>query len=321
MGLGSWCAGVWDRITDTACQVKDYAVDCYDTIKEKVSDGYDAVKSGCTRMWNGVTGKNNYRKAEEVFDTCKKHEAAIAKYKEEIESLGRDLESKIAKINDAKNTIYKNHFIRFKSLADRLHNLNINGQRFIEFFDESIISSPYTTNVKNKANYFKIDFNNLSFKTKCFGILTFGYTTRKAAKETLEEVTSLEVVLREDVSKIKAQLSKVRKIIKSISEIENYFDVIIDSYAKLLDRFEYGIKTQTYKTVLDEQINIKGKLNFKEMPIVHIEEFQALFNLSIILKKMSSLGYLGEAGELIEHDIKTHNNLKLLVNQYELVAA
>ena len=39
------------------------------------------------------------------------------------------------------------------------------------------------------------------------------------------------------------------------------------------------------------------------MPIVHIQEFQALFNLSIVLYQMASLGYLSDAGEIKDEDM------------------
>ncbi|WP_394389206.1 hypothetical protein [Shewanella woodyi] len=46
------------------------------------------------------------------------------------------------------------------------------------------------------------------------------------------------------------------------------------------------------------------KLDFKLLPVVHLEEFRALFNLSIVLKQMANLGYLSDSGEFIETDRK-----------------
>jgi len=82
--------------------------------------------------------------------------------------------------------------------------------------------------------------------------------------------------------------------------VVSYFDTLVMNYEKLLNRFEYGVQSQRNKLMLQSENIISHKLNFKMMPTVHLEEFFALFNLSIVLKTMSTLGYLTDAGTIVD---------------------
>lgn len=118
-----------------------------------------------------------------------------------------------------------------------------------------------------------------------------------------------------------SQIVKAQKILDSIDNVSEYFTELIKNYSKILDRFEYGIKSQIQKNILRGNKLDNGKLNFKMMPIVHIQEFQALFNLSIVLYQMASLGYLSESGEIKDEDIKSLEKVTNLIKNNDLVAA
>ena len=120
---------------------------------------------------------------------------------------------------------------------------------------------------------------------------------------------------------MQTQTIKANVILKSIDNVDEYFTVLVQNYTKLLDRFEYGIKSQLQKSILKGTLLTDGKLDFKMMPIAHIEEFQALFNLSIVLKQMASLGYLSEDGEINDRDIESVESIKVMISSSELIAA
>ena len=119
----------------------------------------------------------------------------------------------------------------------------------------------------------------------------------------------------------KHQIIKAQKILDSIDNVSEYFTELIKNYSKILDRFEYGIKSQIQKNILKGNKLDNGKINFRMMPIVHIQEFQALFNLSIVLYQMASLGYLSDAGEIKDEDIKSLEKVTNLIKNNDLVAA
>jgi len=120
---------------------------------------------------------------------------------------------------------------------------------------------------------------------------------------------------------MKSQITNINVVLKSINSVAKYFTVLIQNYTKLLDRFEYGISSQIFKTVLKKQVLKDGKLDFKLMPILHIEEFQALFNLSIVLKQMATMGYLTDECEINKNDQKVFNDIQYKIEQIELIVS
>lgn len=291
-------------------------------VKEVVSDAVDYVKKKGSKVIGAITGKNTFDKAEELMnDIVDRYDKAKFEYERDVKKISSQLELKINAINYYKKDIFDNHFDQFKSIGNRLHNINIEGKSFLEYFDDSITEIKVQDGVKERVDLYEIDFNNLSFKEIGLGIITLGFFTRKKAKQTLIKVQEEEKRVDEEIEKMKSQVKKLKVVLKSIDNVAQYFEVLIQSYSKLLDRFEYGISSQILKATLNNTKLENGKLDFKQMPIVHIEEFQALFNLSIVLKQMSTMGYLSQDGEIEDKDIEAVNHIKYKIEQLEVLAS
>ena len=171
----SW---VSNKLRDT----KDYMVD-----KIENTSGY--ISREGSRVFNGITGKATFQEAEKLYKKIEEeYTRKNNEYKKKISDIGKEIEKKVSNINYHKEDIYLNHFERFKSLGDKLHNISINGKHFLEYFDESITKINNQNGIRSKEDIYKIDFNNLKFTEIAFGILTLGFYTRKKAKETLLEV-------------------------------------------------------------------------------------------------------------------------------------
>lgn len=294
---------------------KDYMVD-------KIEDASDYISGKGSKVFNTVTGKATFLEAEKLYKKIEEeYTRKNNEYKKKIFVIGKEIEEKVSNINYHKEDIYLNHFERFKRLGDKLHNISINGKHFLEYFDDSIIRINNQNSIRSKGEIYKIDFNNLKFTEIAFAVLTLGFCTRKKAKETLLEVQAEETRVKEDIEKMNTQIIKAQVILNSISNVSEYFTELIKNYSKILDRFEYGIKSQIQKNILKGNKLDNGKLNFKMIPIVHIQEFQALFNLSIVLYQMVSLGYLSEVGEIKDEDIKLLEQVTNLIKNNDLVAA
>lgn len=290
-------------------------------VKKTVGAVVDAVKNP-SKVWNAVTGRTKFEEAEALLNKIEaRYEEAKLEYEKNIKDIAEQIEEKISRINYHKTDIYDNHFKKFTMLGNKLHNVLIDGKHFLEYFDKSITEVKNLDGVRDKNELYEIDFNNLKFTEIALGVLTLGFSTRKKAKQTLLKVQEEEVRVNEEIEKMKAQVVKAEVILESIDNVNEYFTLLIQNYTKLLDRFEYGIKSQVQKNILKGVSLENGKLDFKMMPIAHIEEFQALFNLSIVLKQMASLGYLSEEGEINDDDIKSVENLKNVINNIELIAA
>jgi len=306
-GLASIGSKVWNGVKKTAKAIKDTVVD---------------VVTNPKKVWNGITGKDKFEKAEALMqDIEDRYDKAKFEYERDVEEISSTLEAKINTINYHKKDIFDNHFKRFKNIGNRLHNINIEGQSFLEYFDDNITEIKVQDGVKARVDLYEIDFNNLSFKEIGLGIITLGFFTRKKAKQTLIKVQEEEVRVNEEIEKMKSQIKKLKVVEQSIDNVAEYFEVLIQSYSKLLDRFGYGISSQILKANLNNQKLEDGKLDFKLMPIVHIEEFQALFNLSIVLKQMATMGYLNQDAEIEDKDMEAVNNIKYKIEQLEILVS
>ncbi|MBU2024929.1 MAG: DNA repair protein [Gammaproteobacteria bacterium] len=269
-----------------------------------VTSAVKSVKKTCSKVWNAFTGKHYTDEAESILDEAKLfYEQEEVQYKAEVQKMSAMVECKISHINACKEDIYDTHFQRFISVASRLHNVTVKGIPFEELFDESVLEVKNLQGVRTRSDIIKIDFDNMSIWQTAAMILTLGFGTRKKAKESLENAKQERKRVDEEIAKMNSQRSKLKVIVASIDQVVEYFDTLISSYVLLLDRFEYGIQTQRIKQMSKAENVFCLKLDFKKIPIVHIEEFQALFNLSIVLKQMATLGYLSEKGEIVKEDM------------------
>jgi hypothetical protein len=302
--LGKWVRSKIDKVADCA------------------REAYDYLKEGGSKVYHSITGKDKFNEAEALMHEIEdRYDKAKQKYEKSVEKSSLSLQAKINTINYHKKDIFENNFIRFKNIGNRLHNINIEGKSFLEYFDDNITEIHKQEGVRTKHELYEIDFNNLSLKEIGLGLITLGFFTRKKAKQTLIKVQEEERRIDEEIEKMKTQVKKLKVIEKSIDNVAKYFETLIQNYTKLLDRFEFGISSQILKSKLNNQILDNGKLDFKLMPIIHIEEFQALFNLSVVLKQMATMGYLTEDCKIVDENIRDVNNIQSKVAQLEILAA
>jgi len=281
----------------------------------------DEVKDSSSKVWHGVTGEDKFNEAEKLHKkNTRKYHKAENSYEKQSKLLLESLEQTINSINNYKQEIYKTHFSQFTLLANRLHNLSIQGESFLEYFDSSIYEMKNLNGVRSRNDIFSIDFNNLKVQEIATGILTLGWSTRSQALETLRNVQAEEARIKEDITKMKAHITQLEQALSALENIEEYFASLTHNYERLLHRFKYGIASQMQKNLLKNIVLEDGKLDFKMMPLVHIEEFQALFNLSIVLKAMSTMEYLDEQGNVNKEDQKSIDHIKLLVTKELAVA-
>jgi len=294
-----WGSRLWSAAKSVCRKVKETVTEVVATVKEK-----------CAKAWGAVTGKTTFEKAEELHaEITEKYDKAKFAYEKTVKEIGDDIEEKVRTINAFKADIYNIQFKRFTSMANRLSNVTVKGQPFEELFDDGILEIKKQAGVRNKKELFLIDFNNMSFIAAAGHVLTLGFFSRKAAKQSLLKVQEEEKRIDEEIIKMTAHQKQLKVIAKSIDTVVEYFDVLIKNYGKLLDRFEYGIQTQRFKQQSSNDDLFTLKLDFRLIPIVHIEEFQALFNLSIVLKEMAILGYISDSGEVVKNDKNAAENL------------
>ena len=293
MGLRSWAASKCRAVRDAF-----------------VEHVFEPIKKTCSKVWNSFTGKHYTDEAESIYDEInEKYKKSKIEYEDAVKEIGESIENKISHLNSFKIDIYQKHFKRFINVSSRLHNVTVKGVPFEELFDDSILEIKKEKGVRNKEDLFLIDFDKMGFLDTAGMILSLGFFSRKKAKESLEKVKQEQIRVNAEIAEMEAQRIKLTVIAASIDNVVEYFETLIQNYEMLLDRFEFGIQTQRVKQMTHADNVFALKLNFKHIPIVHIEEFQALFNLSIVLKQMANLGYLSTSGELVEDDKNIAENL------------
>lgn len=294
--LGSWVASkaknIKGKVVETAKKIKA-------KVKEKVS-----------KTWNSFTGKTNAEKAEALYvEISERYDKETKQYEESVAEISNRIESEIKNINRVKQEIYNTHFKRFMSVANRMHSVTVKGQPFNELFDDEIFDIKKEVSVSKKSDLILIDFDKFSFVRAASYIFTLGFYSRKKAKESLYKVQEEESKINEEIEKMKTQITKLKVVEESIAQIASYFDVLVKNYEGLLNRFEYGVQSQRNKNILQTDNVFNHKLDFRMMPTIHLEEFFSLFNLSIVLKSMSTLGYLTDAGNVDDGDAKQSQKL------------
>ncbi|WP_371377700.1 DNA repair protein [Thalassotalea aquiviva] len=293
-------------------KVCSWFCDGVDYLSEKVSDGIDylsnVVVGGVTycvnkvqKTWASMNGADIAAKAEQLYEQTKEKLIDAEKnFTENVSSLTAQMNDQVGKLNRVKAEIHDVHFKRFLQLANRLHNVTVKGQPFNELFDDSEFKHKETIQVRAKHKLLEIDFNNMSLGEKLQMYFTFGWSSKQKAKKSLANVEDEEKRIDSEIAKLNSHIKKLEQVKNSIMEVSIYFDELIGSYESLLKRFEYGIQTQRFKQMALSDNVFSAKLDFRLMPIVHIQEFQALFNMSLVLKKMASLGYLSDKEEQVE---------------------
>lgn len=306
--LGSWAAAKISNVVDKVVEVTK-------KVTEKV------IEKG-SKCWNAFTGKTTFDKAERLYqEICDRYDKKKIEYDQSCKKLIDDIDTQVGAINRFKQDIYGVQFKRFVSLANRLHNVTVKGQPFEELFDDAILEIKTTATVEHRNSLFLIDFNKFDLVRVASYVLTLGFYSRKKAKQTLLKVQEEELRIDEEIAKMESHQCQLQVVTASIDNVVEYFDELIKNYNKLLDRFEYGIQSQRHKQMAHADEIFAHKLDFKLIPIAHIEEFQALFNLSIVLKQMANLGYLSESGQWNSDDNQQAKELYQQVATIKAIAA
>ncbi|TKB52750.1 DNA repair protein [Ferrimonas aestuarii] len=293
--LGSWAASKVSRAVDK--------------IKDTVSEVADKVKNKAQKAWHSFTGENTARKAERLYKQIKtRYDQARSDYEKDSERITESIRLEIEQVNQRKQEIYDCHFNRFVRVAKRLHNVTVKGQPFEEFFDKHVLEIKGSEGIRHERELITINFDEFSWTRVASYLFTLGFHSRKQAKESLKRVEEEEARINEEIRKMQSHLVVLKTTLKAIQQVQGYFDELVGNYSALLDRFEYGIQSQRHLLLATGNV-MTHRLDFRQIPIAHIEEFHALFNLSIVLNHMSNQGYLSDEGLPVDADIDSAKTL------------
>lgn len=309
-GFKRLCTKTWNGAMSIAKKVKEAVTNPSETFKKAA----DVAKRTTQKSWGAFSGKKAADEAKEIFDRAKfEFDRNQEKLTPQLQKVVNAIQEQVHSINGLKKKVYEESFSSFKRVASHIKNISVKSLPFEELFDGTELAFNSDETLQSRADVILIDFDNLSVAEVTASILTLGFFSRNKAKKSKTRAIEQQKAMEQEIAKMEAHLVQLNVLKKSLDNVIVYFKDIIENYSNLLDRFQYGVNTQR-SLQMSKVLGVTDmRLDFKKMPILHIQEFHALFNLSIVLKNMASLSYVSSSeAKMIDQDIESVKSLKKL---------
>ncbi|MGL1890599.1 MAG: hypothetical protein OCD02_03185 [Spirochaetaceae bacterium] len=267
-------------------------------IKEKVSAATKKVKSVVSNCWGSFSGKTDHDEAKRRYEALKaEFELKKNRFENDIDIETQKIKTSLKSINNNKKLIHNQYFPLFTDKMKNFHNIGIKETEICEIFDYEIKTKE---SLKSKSDLFLIDFDNHKFKTNAQAVFTLGFLTRKRAKETLLRVEEEELKAKEIYAKMDSEVNKIKLTVKSIEQVEKYFNDLISIFSNLIDDCDFATNyLLSHHIMLGFPMKNK-KLDASFLPTQILEQLRATFSVAIILGELSRLRYLSNSNVEIE---------------------
>lgn len=278
----------------------------------KIDDKIDEIGSKC---WNAFTGKDKYDEANKKYTELKINwQETKDEHERYVHNISSKIEDVIGSINLYKENLIERDFYRFINSASRIAMWEIICDKSYEEFKHQYGK---IEKIKSRRSVFLIDFDKDCIKSYGLAVLSLGFFTRKKAKETLLKVKEQEEVFKHEKEKINAEKVRLKQLLKSLKNIENYFRVLTEQYNELLCELEYSINLLSVSYYLVNPKYAGDKIDCYFMPESHLYRLIISEKLTRILHEMTNRRYLGSSGELIQQDI---DDIKILIKDYNHIS-
>lgn len=291
MGLFSWAKSAWNSAKEKVSQA-------YNFVKEKAKEAVNYVKEKASNMWAGFTGEKDAKRAKELYEQAKqKYEDFKAHFENEVAKFSQEINIYIEKINNLKVYYFDNLLVDFKRVISKVSGLDIESE---EQLDGHFGYSYQHERLKRRSQIIKIDFDAHRFKNTVKAIVTLGFATRKAAKESLQEAEAYELGVNECIAKMKGELSKLARFSESVQNLLSYFTNVIQAAERCIDRLRHSLALLKNIHLVRSYSIINGKYDARKLPKAQVKTFMVTNNLMKILQAMSTHKYINATGDNIE---------------------
>ena len=270
--------GIFASFTEKA---KEFARAVVDTGKR----AGQAIKNGCSYVWNEVSGKGTFKEAEALYNKITdKYNKRRRQFDEELQQYVDSIEGHVERINKFKETIKTDLFVRMANNMEKINDVSISDDFTIESYKQVALSFD---SVRSKESLYKIDFNKHRFKTTIQALFTLGIYTRKKAKETLYAVQEEEGKVNNEIAKMNAEIKKLQVIDKSLENVDYYFETLINIYEKLLVRLDNNVNYLYIRCLNFAHKLVHKEMSVRRLPKLQQKEVEAIVTASKILKAMT----------------------------------
>ncbi len=250
---------------------------------EKVRRVAKTVKSKVSNVCAKVTGKAKFDEAKRIHDKAvENYERHKEKFESKLNIYISDIDKHVKSINDSKRKIRLELFPTMAEKAKRFHKYGVgDGFAFEKYTQEKIEFSTIRSKHELGLDY----FDEHKFRRNALAILTWGFATRKKAKEAVFKAKEEKEKLEYEMKKMDIELDRVKLIEQSLSNVAHYFTELVALYEKLLTRADNSINLLSFHSMLFIG-KVQEKFSGRMLPFVQIKELLALDQISQILSKM-----------------------------------
>ena len=275
MGICAWIKSKVDKAIDKVYEGVTWA-------KEKGRELASKAKETTTNLWNKFSGKSDFDEAEELYQKISnKYNERRRRFDEELEQYTDSIQKRVEHINQAKETIKTDLFVRMANNMEKLHDISVSEDFTVEAYKAAALSFD---SVRSREQLYTIDFNKHKFKTSIHAIFTLGFYTRKKAKETLYAVQE---EVNTEIAKMDAEVKKLQVIDQSLENVEYYFDSLIALYERLLIRLDNNVNYLYVRCLSFAHKLVHKEMSVRRLPRMQQKEVEAIVTASKILKVMT----------------------------------
>jgi hypothetical protein len=265
--------------SDIASEVKDTTVKAYDEVKE------NGIGSAMASGVKAFTGQGNFEEAKKQLDILKKKKEAVEQdYKKFYDSALKDIKKHLEDITSVRQKLIADDFSRFSSVASKFAHWKIESELMCELAN----IKAHTVNVKvSKSELFTIDFDENPIKANLEAFLTFGFTTRSKAAQSLENVKRQECIMKEEEQRLNAEKERLKNVIRALKDTAGYIKKLHEVYGKLLFELEYSVKMIESLHLSVNPVFFNNKLDPYYLPEKHLLCLMGAEKMTRIMHKIT----------------------------------
>ena len=243
-----------------------------------------AVAAAISRGYKSFSGQATFEEADRMYeDIRKRFDEHKAYFEREVNNISSQIDKHVQSINKSKETIKTDLFPAFAEKMRVLKDVKVEQVFLKELFEGSTLK---VDSMKSKADLYLIDFKKNPIKSNALAIISFGFYTRKKAKETKERVIEERKRLEEEMARMDSELTKLRAIRDALETIAKYYDSMIELYVALLTRLDNSINFLMIRCISFEHKLVHEQMSIKLLPKSQQTEIMAMVSISKIMKAM-----------------------------------
>lgn len=266
-------------------------------------------------IFEKFTGEDVYNIADEKYKkTQNEYYNRYLSYRWNVDNNEREIKELIESINEVKINITENLFRKMKVILSKTkYDRKINLEH-IKIRREKIEAEQ----VSKKEKLFTIDFHTNPILTNFEAVFTLGFSTRKKAQESLDNVEIEEKKIQEIFTKMDANIKRMEKIIAILKQLFDCLKDMVAAYEIILYKADNATKYLRYKTMQFTHITSQSHYKLSILPKADQELLFALFHFSVLLYRIVKRNWLGNSDEEV---LENNKALISLNKKYEIVKA